>query len=346
MDVSHIRSGLTAKRRLNFSLSRPVLIAIAAVAGLVLLGLVIWMILAPATGRSSAAATTHLTPAQLDARDAQTGAIGSPLLWKVSGKDATVYLFGSLHYLRSKMNWMDQRLFHAFDSSSEVWFELAEVDHPQPYDLRQPAYMAARPVLVQGLSETEKGQLATLLNRYNYTLDDMARVKPGVMAAAIEELDTRAGGFDFDRGADSTLYKRAKDMKKPIKGMETFRDHYAYVNRMMMRDNGRGTQDLKDALAAHFGTAPVEDIHVLARYWRDGDQRAITASVARQRAGDPELDAVLLDERNTNWMPKLETLIAGDKTVFVTVGAFHLVGPGGLVAQLRAKGYTVERVDP
>jgi uncharacterized protein YbaP (TraB family) len=42
-------------------------------------------------------------------------------------------------------------------------------------------------------------------------------------------------------------------------------------------------------------------------------------------------------------MPKIEALFARPRHALVVVGAAHLVGADGLVAMLRAKGYTVEQ---
>jgi hypothetical protein len=52
----------------------------------------------------------------------------------------------------------------------------------------------------------------------------------------------------------------------------------------------------------------------------------------------------LLVERNRNWMPKIEVLFARPGRALVVVGAAHLVGPDGLLAMLKAKGYTVEQL--
>jgi uncharacterized protein YbaP (TraB family) len=51
----------------------------------------------------------------------------------------------------------------------------------------------------------------------------------------------------------------------------------------------------------------------------------------------------LLVERNRNWLPELEKLVARPRPAFVVVGAAHLVGPDGLIALLSAKGYRVEQ---
>ena len=51
----------------------------------------------------------------------------------------------------------------------------------------------------------------------------------------------------------------------------------------------------------------------------------------------------LLVERNRNWLPKLESFFARRGRTFVVVGAAHLVGPDGLLAMLKSKGYSVEQ---
>ena len=51
----------------------------------------------------------------------------------------------------------------------------------------------------------------------------------------------------------------------------------------------------------------------------------------------------LVDERNRNWMPRLEMLMNRGEAL-VAVGALHLPGETGLVALLRAAGFIVERV--
>jgi uncharacterized protein YbaP (TraB family) len=51
-------------------------------------------------------------------------------------------------------------------------------------------------------------------------------------------------------------------------------------------------------------------------------------------------------ERNQAWLPKLGAMLDGvrDQDTLVVVGTMHLLGADGLVSQLRAKGYRVERL--
>ena len=43
-------------------------------------------------------------------------------------------------------------------------------------------------------------------------------------------------------------------------------------------------------------------------------------------------------------LPKLDALLTRNRRAFVVVGAAHLVGPDGLLAMFRAKGYKVDQL--
>jgi uncharacterized protein len=58
----------------------------------------------------------------------------------------------------------------------------------------------------------------------------------------------------------------------------------------------------------------------------------------------PEEVKALLDDRNDYWMQQLPGLM-NEQSLFVAVGALHLVGKTGLVNQLKAKGYSVTPVN-
>jgi hypothetical protein len=83
----------------------------------------------------------------------------------------------------------------------------------------------------------------------------------------------------------------------------------------------------------------------MTRAWEHGDTDALERVVVEDMRRDyPELYQVLFIRRNAAWLPVIERELAGAGTEFIAVGAGHLLGPDGLVAQLRARGVTVERV--
>jgi uncharacterized protein YbaP (TraB family) len=87
-----------------------------------------------------------------------------------------------------------------------------------------------------------------------------------------------------------------------------------------------------------------ESVGELARAWKAGDTAAIEKVVLSDLKSEPQMYQRLLVDRNRAWLPKIEALFARPKPAFVVVGAAHLVGTDGLIAMLRAKGYTVTQL--
>ncbi len=333
---------------------REIGLGLAAVALLALIGAAVVSLgpssHAPAVPQSQVAAATPLTPAQLDAREAAAAPTGAPLLWRVKGPKATIYLFGSVHILRANMHWMDPRLYSAFDSASEVWFEVPDPKvKPHIKPLTEKAF-AGKPVLFNGLTDQEKAELEQALRPFDfdYDPDRAARVKPEIAAGIVDALASTAMGYQFDRGADMSLLSLARTNKKPIHGFETVDEQVGFLNELSLQDHVDGTTALKRALATYAGRLSPDgtDITTMAACWRSGNEACITRDVLTERQTTPGEYDVLLRRRNATWIPRIEAMAKGTSTVFITVGCAHLVGPDGLVAQLRAAGYAVERVDP
>jgi uncharacterized protein len=66
--------------------------------------------------------------------------------------------------------------------------------------------------------------------------------------------------------------------------------------------------------------------------------------VQAELKAEPQMYQRLLVDRNKAWLPKIEALFTRSGHALVVVGAAHLVGADGVVAMLKAKGYTVEQL--
>src|SRR5437763_818415 len=51
-----------------------------------------------------------------------------PALWKITGRHATVYLFGTVHALKKETNWRSPKFDTAFAASDVLWEEIANPD--------------------------------------------------------------------------------------------------------------------------------------------------------------------------------------------------------------------------
>jgi hypothetical protein len=79
--------------------------------------------------------------------------------------------------------------------------------------------------------------------------------------------------------------------------------------------------------------------------WERGDLDTLERFVVdNMREHYPELYATLFVERNGAWVDTLVRELEGAGVDFVVVGAGHLLGADGLLAQLRARGYAVARM--
>ena len=74
-------------------------------------------------------------------------------------------------------------------------------------------------------------------------------------------------------------------------------------------------------------------------------ERLGTRLVAPMKAGRPALYEALLQRRNLAWADRLDAVMRqGQGTDLVVVGALHMAGDEGLPALMKARGYTVRRV--
>lgn len=123
---------------------------------------------------------------------------------------------------------------------------------------------------------------------------------------------------------DAALYHRADAMRKMTVGLDKGASEAGRVTAEGVTDDGF--------------VLPVEA-------WRTGDQKSLTDTLALLAEADPAGYDALIVKRNQTWLPTIEKALNEKGTTFVTVGAAHLIGPDGLVAQLRRSGYAVTRLD-
>jgi uncharacterized protein YbaP (TraB family) len=95
----------------------------------------------------------------------------------------------------------------------------------------------------------------------------------------------------------------------------------------------------------------VAELKRLVEAWRASDRSELVA-ISRQGIEEiPRLDVFydrLLKERNHNWVRELGAMLEDperkDETIFVAVGALHLVGEDGLEKLFAEAGYDVVRI--
>jgi uncharacterized protein YbaP (TraB family) len=85
-------------------------------------------------------------------------------------------------------------------------------------------------------------------------------------------------------------------------------------------------------------------IRQLVNAWKDGDVQSLDRILNQDKRSDPATHEVLFSRRNAKWVPEIERFAHGDGNYLIIVGAGHLVGEDGVVAQLRRAGYSVQQL--
>jgi hypothetical protein len=288
-----------------------------------------------------ARAVLILTAAAVAAASAAPAATGRSFIWKASRQQGVIYLVGSVHMLTADYYPLSPALESAFKVSDLL---VEEADLGQMLSPATQLTMLSRGMLPPGqtlqnvLSPAAFTTVTARVSDLGLPPEMLTRFKPWLLAVTMLALEWQRAGFDADLGLDKHFYDRALREGKAVQGLETVEYQISRFDEMTMPQQERLLlESLKDLDSEKANVAKLADA------WKNGDAAAIERMVLEDVRDDPLLYKRLLVERNQNWLPQIEALFSRPGRSFVVVGAAHLVGPDGLLAMLRAKGYTLEQ---
>jgi uncharacterized protein YbaP (TraB family) len=265
----------------------------------------------------------------------------SPALYRVRDSNSTMYLYGTVHVRPRGADWANARVRRAIDDSSEVWTELImspEAD-AQAQALAQRFGSAERP-LSSWLNPEENARLNAASDRIGLPQGALEGLEPWAAALTLTVVPLMRAGFDPQSGVDRSIDAYADAAGKRMRALETAEQQYRFFESMsseLQHEMLMEAIDQVDEVATMIAT--------MSRSWEVGDERGLARAVIEETRSDyPELYETLFVARNNAWMEELTREIEGEGVDFVAVGAGHVIGPDGLVAQFRARGYRVERV--
>lgn len=262
--------------------------------------------------------------------------------WKATGKGGTIYLMGSIHVMSESFYPLNPALEAAFRDSDLL---VEEVDLAEMLDPMVQMSMLTRGMLSsnQSLDKVLSPATMALVKKATGDLGDaggpLMRFKPWMLAITLQGMELLKAGFDPALGLDQHFYDQAKRGGKTVQGLETVEFQISRFDGMTPEQQDRMLAETLKELQTETAT-----VGKLGDAWKSGDVPAIERIALADLQSDPLMYQRLLVERNKNWMPKIETLFARRGRALVVVGAAHLVGPDGLLAMLKAKGYTVEQL--
>lgn len=262
-----------------------------------------------------------------------------PALWVVRDADSTLYLFGSVHVLRPTTGWASPRVEAAFDSASDIWFEISNPDDQAAImPLIQQHGLSPETPLSSRLTPEENAELDAAAQAMGASAAQLQPMKPWLAALSLSVAPLIKAGYDPKSGVELVLKARAEAAGKPIHGFETIDKQIGIL---------AGLPDdvqlvfLRETLKDYENAATKLDEMVEA--WARGDVATLDrVTITEMKEASPALYQAILVDRNTDWANQIQTLLEGSGTAFIAVGAAHLTGDDSVQANLQKRGVTVE----
>lgn len=263
-------------------------------------------------------------------------------LWKATSKSGGVlYLVGSVHLLAKDSYPLSPALEAAFKDSDLLVEEadLGEMGANAQMTFLSRGMLPSTTSLDKVLSPATYALLTKRVAAVGIPIEPLKLLKPWMVAQMLEVMEWQKAGFDPELGLDKYFYDQAQSAGKKVEGLETLEFQVSLFDSMTMAEQDHLlSETLKEIDTEQANMSRLMDA------WKAGDAPTVERIVLSALRQEPQLYQRLLVDRNKAWVPKLEALFARKGRAFVVVGAAHLVGPDGLIAMLRAKGYSVDQL--
>jgi len=261
-----------------------------------------------------------------------------PVIWHVKTARGTATLFGSLHVLPANMDWLTPDIMRAVTRADVFVFEVPTDDDAQK---ALNALIAQRGSLPPGqslraqLPPESQATYDTVLAAAHLSPAATDHEQPWLAALQLSLADSMNHNYFPDAGADYVLMSWANGHGRSVRYLETVDQQFA----LLANDNypiDQFENGLRRFDQSHDSVAP------LVSAWSDGDVAKLNDLMDANFASHPEEKKRLLSDRNRQWAKQIESMLAQNRSYFITVGAAHLAGPEGVPAMLRADGYEVD----
>jgi len=264
----------------------------------------------------------------------------APALWVVKDADTTIYMFGTIHVLKPGIIWFDKGVKKAFDASNQVVLEMVLPDAATMQAIvKEKGYAHDGVALSERLSGEKRAAYAKAMTGLGLPATAFDKLEPWFAAVNLELLPLQTRGYDVSNGPEQIITKAAAAGGKPVTGLETAEQQLGFFDGLSMPAQ-------LAFLSATVDETPTigNQIETMVGQWAAGDSDALAKTLNDDVADSPELEKVLLIDRNKHWADWIDQRMKQPGTVFVAVGAGHLAGPGSVQAQLRKRGIKARRL--
>ena len=259
------------------------------------------------------------------------------LLYQISGNGLTEasYLYGTIHILPKDKFELSNSLKRAFDASTTIAMEVdLDMSGAEKIALAQKVMLPDGKTLKDFMAAQDYLQLkAYCIDSLQWSeskFERSSKLKPMFFSSVlIQENMSNMASYEME------FNKMAKKKKKETIGLETIEFQLGLFDQLPM-------QTQVDMLKQDYKSDMKNYDTLLACYLRE-DLETLSKLMAEETSAYPEFNELMLVQRNKSWIAPMRAQMQKESTFF-GVGAAHLSGPDGVVALLRAQGFTVTAI--
>lgn len=268
----------------------------------------------------------------------ESGKYSKGAFWKVSDEDSCVYLLGSIHIADSFMYPLSKEILKAYEEADYLAVE-ANVANEQEVALymMEKAFYKDDSTLYKNVPKEVYNRFVEVIEPYGVRPEMYNKFKPWYAALLVQNLLYAENALSGEIGIDMVLLQKALNKKEilEIEGAKFQVDLFDSFSTELQ------VEFLASSLASSNDDQKksLDMLNDIINCWKTGDteglEKLLNSSESKTDT-DEEFNEKLFISRNENMAQKVKSYLADPdrKTYLVVVGAGHMVGETGIVAQL------------
>lgn len=255
-------------------------------------------------------------------------------IWEVKDDNNNkIYLLGSIHLARADLYPLSPVIMKAYDESSAIAVEI-NIKNINQMELMEKMMLADGVVLEDLVSEESYLLIKEYFDKNSLPEILYQKLKPSAAVTLLTQLELINGGFSAEEGIDVFFINKAEERGIDILELESVEFQ------LQMFELFDKYSDAYISYSIEQMKSSTEQVEKMFDAWKKGHAEKMYELINTGNE-HPDFDKImtaLLDDRNIGMAEKAEHFLSEGKTVFMIVGAAHLIGDEGIINILEQKG--------
>ena len=285
--------------------------------------------------------TQQTTQAHADISSAAWEPTEKALLWSVRKKGfKPSFVYGTIHLIDKESFFLPAKTEESIAASNSIVYEINMEDMSDmgaQMGMLTKAFMNDGVTLKDLLSDDDYEMVENHFEDKGLPMMFLQRIKPMFLSVLVgDDMDPSMLQNGDMLSYEMELEKIASKNNLASGGLETIEYQLSIFDKIPYEDQAAM---LMDAIKAS-GEEDTGMLDLFVKMYTDQDLKKMHDYTLHEESGMAKYADILLYDRNTNWIPKMEEHMKLEPTFFA-VGAGHLGGTKGVLALLKERGFEV-----